>query len=140
MRKTVLYYCILLVGLAGVVGCGKSSNNDFVEVNTRYIEAMDAYTNDLDKAADADAIANAVNTFTDNMAELIPEMKKMQEKYVEWQDASKIPEDLKPLKEKADRVAEKVPMTFMKLMPYMQDPKVMAAMKRMQETMAKMGQ
>lgn len=139
MRKAVLF-CILLVGLAGMVGCGKSGNKDFVEVNTRYIEAMDAYATELDKAADADAVANAVNKFTDNMAEILPEMKKLQEKYVEWQDPSKIPEDLKPLSEKAEELAEKVPMSFMKLMPYMQDPKVMEAMKRMQETMAKMEQ
>lgn len=135
MRRKLLIG-IALVGLVGLFGCGKSSHSDFVEVNTRYIEAMDAYTTDLEKAGDAEAVAKAVNNFADQMAEIMPEMKKMHEKYADWNDESKMPEEMKPLAEKAEQVAEKIPQTFMKLMPYIQNPKVMQAMERLQQTMS----
>ncbi len=133
----ILLIGVALIGLVGLSGCGKSYD-DFVDVNTRYIDAMDDYTTDLEKAGDAEAVAKAVDRYADQMAEIIPEMKKLNEKYADWRDETKMPEELKPLSEKAEKVAEKIPQTFMKLMPYIQNPEVMAAMERLQQAMAKM--
>ncbi len=133
-----IYTSILLTGLLLFVGCSKSKYDDFVEVNTEYINAMDTYTNDLDQAKNADDMAKAIDQFAEKMDKLVPRMKALRDKYPEWSDETKVPEELKPLAEKAEEVARRLPQSFMRTMKYMQDPKVAAAMQRMQESMAKM--
>ena len=49
-----------------------------------------------------------------------------------------MPEDLQPLNDKAEKVAQSMAGTFMKSMQYMNDPKVRAAQENLQQTMMKM--
>lgn len=132
-----VYVTILLAGLLFFVGCGKKYD-DFVETNTAYVDAMESYTDDLDRAQSAEDVATAMDKYSEKLDKLIPKMKALMEKYPEWTDESKIPEELKPLSKKAEGLARRMPQTFMRAMRYMQDPKVSAAMQRLQETMQKM--
>ncbi len=137
MNKRLLT-CIILTGLLILLGCSKAKYDDFIEVNTKYIEAMDAYLSSLESAGDAGSVADAIETFAERMDVLAPEMKELRGKYVEWQDKSKMPKELKPLSEKAEQVAKRLPQTFMKSMQYMKDPRVAAAMEKLQSAMMKM--
>ena len=138
MRKLFFLVGIALVGMLSLSGCGKADYDDFVEVNTKFIEAMDEYTSSMDQASSAESVADAIEQFADTMETLAPEMKEIRGKYPEFQDKTQIPEKLRPLNEKAEQVAKRMPQTLMKSMQYMRDPKVIAAMQRLQESMVKM--
>lgn len=130
-----IYLTIALAGVLLCLGCSSAKNKDFIEVNTEYVEAMDAYAADLEKADNSEKVAAAIDSFAKKMEELAPKMKALRNKYPEWQDSTKVPEELKPLAKKAESVAQRLPQTFMKAMGHIQDPKVTAAMQRLQASM-----
>ena len=72
---------IVLVGFSMVAGCGGGSgHDDFVEVYTEFIESMEAYTADMEKAEDAEAVVDAIDNYAKRMEAWAPEMKKIKEK------------------------------------------------------------
>jgi len=138
MRNQYIWTGIALIGMLWFAGCSRTNYNDFIEVNTQLIDAMDVYTSDLEDANDAGSVADAIVQFADRMEVLAPEMKKLRTKYPEWSDKTKIPEELRALNEKAEMVMQRLPQSLMKSMQYMRDANVVSAMQRMQEAMSKM--
>lgn len=136
-------YKMLLVmalgSLLAMLGCGDGQDySDAVEINTKFVDAMESYIADIDKAEDADDVADAIEAYAQKVEELAPQMKEIAAKYPEWKDMGKVPEELKPIQEKAKQMASQIPNTFMKTMKYMTDAQVRDAHKRLQESMVKM--
>lgn len=136
-------YKMLLVmalgSLLALFGCGGGQDySDAVEINTKFVDAMESYIADIDKAENADDVAEAIEAYAQKVEELAPQMKAIAEKYPEWKDMDKVPEELKPIQEKAKQIASQIPNTFMKTMKYMTDAQVRDAHKRLQESMVKM--
>jgi hypothetical protein len=136
-------YKMLLVmalgSLLALLGC--SSGQDYseaVEINTKFIDAMESYIADIDKAENADDVADAIEAYAQKVEELAPQMKAIAAEHPEWKDMGKVPEELKPIQEKAKQIASQIPNTFMKTMKYMTDAQVRDAHKRLQESMVKM--
>jgi uncharacterized protein YjgD (DUF1641 family) len=127
--------CTLAILLL-ISGCaGKYA--DAKKVNKEYMELVKGYLDDLDKTESAQDAAKAINRFADGMQDLWPKMKALTEKYPELKDRDNIPEELKEMQAEAAEVGKKMGGSMMKLMPYMQDPEVQKAQKRLQETMMK---
>lgn len=119
-----------------IAGCaGKYA--DAKKVNKEYMALIQGYMDDLDKTQSAQDAAKAINRFADGMQDLWPKMKALTEKYPELTDRNNIPEELKEMQAEAEEVGKKMGGSMMKLMPYMQDPEVQKAQKRLQETMMK---
>ena len=137
MRKGLLlpFLCALAV-LFLVAGCaGKYA--DVKKVNKEYMGLVQGYVDDLDKTENAQDAAKAINRFADGMEDLWPKMKALSEKYPELKDRNNLPEELKEMQTEAAEVGKKMGGAMKKLMPYMQDPEVQKAQKRLQETMMK---
>jgi len=137
MRKGLLlpFLCALAV-LFLVAGCaGKYA--DVKKVNKEYMGLVQGYVDDLDKTENAQDAAKAINRFADGMEDLWPKMKALSEKYPELKDRNNLPEELKEMQTEAAEVGKKMGGVMMKLMPYMQDPEVQKAQKRLQEVMMK---
>ena len=125
--------CALAVLLL-IAGCaGKYA--DAKKVNKEYMALIRGYIDDLDKTENAQDAAKAINRFADGMQDLWPKMKALSEKYPELRDRDNVPEELRELQAEAEEVAKKMGSAMRKLMPYMQDPEVQKAQKRLQETM-----
>jgi seryl-tRNA synthetase len=138
MRYNVLTF-IALAALLALLGCGGGrDNSEAVEVNTRFVDAMESYIEGLDKAESAGDVADAIDAYAKKMEELAPQMKAIAEKHPEWKDMGKVPEELKPVQERVKQLAAQIPNTFMKTMKYMADDQVRDAQKRLQESMAKL--
>lgn len=130
---------VSLAVLMFMLGCGGGSDySDAVEINTKFVGAMESYIKDIDKAENADDVAGAIEAYAQQMEELAPQMKAIAAKHPEWKSMDKVPEELKPIQEKAKQIAAQIPNTFMKTMKYMTDAQVRDAHKRLQESMAKM--
>ena len=135
MKKGLLlpFLCALVV-LSLIAGCaGKYA--DAKKVNKEYMALIQGYIDDLDKTENAQDAAKAINRFADGMQDLWPKMKALSEKYPELRDRENVPEELKEMQTEAEEVGKKMGSAMMKLMPYMQDPEVQKAQKRLQETM-----
>ena len=130
----------MLVGIVlMMVACGGGKYNDVVEVNTRFVEAMQDYITSLDKAASAKEVAIAINWYADKIETLAPEMKAVQGKFTELASQGKdVPVELKALQQKSEALQQQVVGSYMNMMKYMMDSEVQKAHKRLQEAMMKM--
>jgi len=131
----VLFFSVLAFSLM-VAGCG-GKYSDAKKLNAEYVELVQVYMEDLDKADNAKAVAKAINRFADGMEGLWPKMQKLSEKYPELKDKKNPPEELQESQKAAQEMGVKMMGSMMKLMPYMNDPEVRKAQKRLQEAMGK---
>jgi predicted nuclease with TOPRIM domain len=130
---------VAVVGLLAVTftlsGCAdkyadvKKSQSEFVKITNEYVA-------DLENVSNAKGAAKAMNSYADDLEKLIPEMKKMTEKYSELDESDDVPSELMEMEKETEAAAFKMAGSFMKLMPYMNDPKVMEAQKRIASVMA----
>ena len=126
----------LFVALLTVAGCSsKGKYADAKQVQEDHIRATESYLSALDKAGSAAAVAKAMNSYADDMAKIMPKMKKIAEKYPELKPGNDVPEEFKELAQRAEQVGQKMGSMMMKVMPYMQDPEVQKAQQRMHECM-----
>jgi hypothetical protein len=134
-----LFPVMAIAALVAVLGCsGGQDYSDTVEINTKFIDAMGSYIEDIDKAESASDVADAIDAYAQKIDELAPQMKAIASQHPEWQDPGKVPEELKPVQDKAKQMASQIPNTFMKTMKYMTDAQVREAHQRLQQSMAKM--
>ena len=137
MKKKIVVLCLSLMVMSIItVGCGEKYS-DAKKMNEEYIALVEDYISELDKVANAKDAAKAINRFADGLEDLWPRMKKLSEKYPEIKDQSNQPEELKESQKKAEEMGKKMVGSMMKLMPYMVDPEVQQAQKRLGEVMLK---
>jgi HPt (histidine-containing phosphotransfer) domain-containing protein len=138
MRCKILFV-VALAALLSTFACGGGDDyGDAVKVNTKFVDAMQGYISDIDKADSASAVVTAIDTYAQEIEKLAPEMKAIAAMHPEWKDMDKVPEELKPLQEKVRKIAAQIPASLMKTMKYMMDTEVQEAHQRLQEAMAKM--
>ena len=135
-RLVLPLLCALAVSIL-MAGCGGKKYADAKKVNEEYMDLVQRYIDDLDKAENAEDAAKAMNRFADGMQDLWPKMKALSEKYPELKDRNQVPEELKETREEAQEMGKKMGSSMMKLVPYMNDPEVQKAQKRLQEIMMK---
>ena len=134
-----LFFAAAVVAVLALLACsGGSDQGDAVKVNTKFVDAMETYLNAIEKADSPSAVVDAVNAYAREIEELAPEFKAIAAKHPDWRDMHKAPEELRPIQEKAAKIAAQIPTTIMKTMQYMMDPQVQEAHQRLQEAMAKM--
>ena len=130
----------LLVSLSLFNGCGGKKYADAEEVLEEYTSIMNEFISELDKAGNAKDVAKAINNYADGMERLMPDMKKMEEKYPELSDSDNPPEELMELQKKTQASAQKFVGSMMKIAPYMNDPEVQKAQERMDAIMRNFGE
>ncbi len=130
MRLRSLPVLVLLPFL--LMACGKY--NDAIEVNTKFVNAMESYAQGLDGAKSADDVAQCINKFADEMEKLGPKIKAVNEKYPELQ-SQEMPEELKELEQRTMALQMQISGAMMKSMRYIMDSDVQAAQLRLQSVM-----
>jgi len=132
--KRLMMMAVCLLALTLAAGCG-GKYSDVKQVNEEYVEMVETYVADLEKADDKDDVVKAMNNFTDDLEEIWPRMRELAEKYPELENSDEPPEELKESMENAEKVGAKIASSFMKIMQYMDDPEVQAAQERMGRVM-----
>jgi hypothetical protein len=134
-----MFLSVALAALLSTLACGGGNDyGDAIKVNTKFVDAMEGYINDIDKADSASAVVAAMDAYAREIEKLAPEMKAIAAQHPEWKDMDKVPQELKPLQEKVRKIAAKIPASFMKTIKYMTDAQVQVAQQRLQEAMSKM--
>jgi hypothetical protein len=136
MKKN-LWISVLCVTalLVAMNGCGGGKYSDVIKVNTKYVALMERYADDIDKAADAGDVIEAMNRFADGIEPLMPQMDELLVKYPELNDRDKSPKELETSLKKTVAAGEKMIITFQKVTPYLEDPEVKKAFERISSVM-----
>ncbi|MBA3030272.1 MAG: hypothetical protein FP816_15875 [Desulfobacteraceae bacterium] len=133
LRKCLLFMFVITMG-ALFMACG-DKYGEAVDVNKQFAAAMEEYVMALDKAENAQAVANAMDDYTAKMEKIVPKMKSIADKYPELKTTTEVPEELRVSREKAEAAGGKMAGAMMKMVQYMTDPKVLEAQQRMQKAM-----
>ena len=136
MRKSVVVPVLCLVVLACLLSGCAGKYADVKKLNTKFVALTETYVADMDVANDAKAVARAMNRYADDLEKIWPRMTELSEKYPELQDKSDPPEALKESQQEAEAVGRKMGGTFMKVMPFMNDPDVKKAQERLGAVMS----
>jgi soluble cytochrome b562 len=130
----VLIFALIL----SFVACGGGNNPK--AVMQQGVDALSDMVNALEKADSADAIADALNNYSDTMEKLAPKLKKITEDNPELKNMNKggkVPDEYKDLQEQGKTLGMRMMSAFQKIAKYAQDPKVAEANKRFQTAMQK---
>ncbi|MCP5106835.1 MAG: hypothetical protein GY950_25855 [bacterium] len=136
--KKIIFIAVLGLVLYGLTACGGGKYAEPKDVLEKYVTAMEDVINAFDKAGDADAVAAALNKYSDYMKDLGPKLKEMSEKYPELSNKDNPPEELLPLVERLNAAMGKFEGAMAKVGQYATDPKVMEAQKKFMEAMSSM--
>ena len=126
--------CLGIWTLTGLCGGGKYS--DAKPIIEEMAVSLEKFVLGLEKASDANAVAAALDAYSDVIVKLAPKAKAVMEKYPELKEETMHPEELKPLLTRMDDLAKRLAGLFGKIGQYSEDPKVKAALERWEKTMA----
>ena len=139
MKSHNIYILVSLIApLILLNGCGGGKYSDAKKVTNEYADAMDDFSTAINKSNSAGDVAKAMDSFTDKMAKIAPELKKIQEKYPELQGMTTPPKELEESKKRIEEVTQKYTSSMMKLAQYVNDPQVQKAQERMSQVMQKL--
>ena len=139
MRNVTIRVMIALAAVFLLIpGCG-GKYDDAIAVNDQFVEAVETYCSEMEKAEGTDDIAGALNNFAAEVEKLAPKMKAVAEKYPELNAPDQIPDELKESQARAAEVGMKMAGHMMKAAANMRDAGVKEAQIRMQKALASMG-
>lgn len=139
MKKLISFSLSVLIVLSFVSTFAIAGKYDEVaEAMTTYSNVMMGFATDMEKAANAEDVAAAMNKFGDGMEKLLPVLIDVMKKYPEIKDTKNPPEELKPLVEKIENeVMQKFMASMMKIAEYAEAEPVIKAQERLQKIMVK---
>ncbi len=130
--KTLIPTMIILITIFFLTSCGGGGMYaDVIALNKQYVKLMETYVADIDKADNANKVAEAMNRYADGLEKIWPQMMELEKKYPELQDEANQPEELQTSLEELQFVAEDMIGTFQKTLPYVEDPEVIKAQERL---------
>ena len=124
---------MLAVALVAMLASCAPKYADLNDVMGKMIAATDTLVADVDKAADAKAMAAAVTAYTEALKAQQGKFKEVMAKYPELKDAKEPPKELKANVDKLNAMGEKLMAAMGKLQTYAADPEVQAAVQKMTE-------
>ncbi len=120
-----------------VTGCSSNGSSEAKSIIKNQANVTEDYVNGLTDAESADDMVAAIEHYTEGMKKLIPELKEFQKNYPEYQQG-KMPEGMEADIKRLEAASAKIPGAMMKMVSYMMDGKVQAAMEQMGQEMSKL--
>ena len=134
MKKIAVLSLCLVMLTSVLVGCaGKYA--DVKRVNAQFVRTTEEYIAKLEKADSAARVAQAMNSYADEMEKVWPRMQKAAERYPELKNRSDPPKGLEECQRESEAIGKQMAGTFMKIMPYISDPEVARAQERLAKIM-----
>jgi hypothetical protein len=125
----VLVFCALLAPAACRKGDRFESSRRLL---TRYADALDAFSEAVDKAKDSKPIAAALDLFVDTAWSLAPQIKDLGKSRPEMSAESGLPADMGALLTRVDASHARMLAAMTKVMQYADDPAIPAARARLE--------
>ena len=135
ISKWMIIFC-MVVFIFGTIACGGGKYADAKKVIAKSNKTLEGFLGKMDKANDAEAVAAALTSFTNEMEKIVPEMKKLEEKYPEFKDNQGPPAELGEEGKKMMELWGKFGTVMMKIQQYADDPEVKKAQDKLQNLMS----
>jgi len=137
-RKVVVSILVVLAVFA-LAACG-GKYSDAIDISEKQLDAMEAYTDRLEKADSKETIIAAMNDFGAKMEKITAKAKGLREKYPElYKPGAEMPEEFAEIQKKTETVVNRMTAASMKTVQYMMDPEVQKAMMNMNAAMMNSG-
>jgi len=121
-----------------VIACGGKYDEVESTLND-YADAMEDYIGRMEKADSAEAVAKAMQDYTEKVIDLTPRLQEMNRNFPELATDKDAPEELKTVSRRLAELGTKLQPAIMKTMPYMMDPQVQQAMAAQTRAMEQAG-
>ena len=132
--KLMIGLCVI-VFIFGTISCGGGKYGDAKKVVSKTNKVLEGFLAKMDKADNAKAVASAVTGFASEMEKILPDMKKLEEKYPELQGAQGVPQELGEEGVKMMELWGKFASVMMKIQEYADDPEVQKAQEKLENVM-----
>ena len=139
-NRIYLHSAICIVIIFGLFACGGGKYAEAEKVMKKQADIGIAYVNDLERANSAKDVAKAIDTYTDEMEELIPDINKMMKDLPEVLNQEAPPKELAEESAQVAEASEKIQKASKKLFQYITNPEVQKALERMSVVMQKLNQ
>ena len=134
ISKWIIGLCVV-VFIFGTIACGGGKYGDAKKAVSKSNKVLEGFLAKMDKADDAKTVAAAVTAFASEMEKIVPEMKKLEEKYPELKGAQGIPPELGEEGKKMMELWGKFASVMMKIQEYADDPEVQQAQEKLESVM-----
>lgn len=137
VARGMVLWLVVLFGMGIFAGCG-DKYSDVIKVNKKFIAVMEDFSAAMDTVESAEDAVSALDAMAESMEELAPEIKALNEKFPELRTREGLPEELASLQTEAEQAGRNYANSVMQLMPYMTDPQVQEAQRRVARAMSQM--
>jgi hypothetical protein len=137
MKKTkwMIGLCVV-VFIFGSIACGGGKYADAKKTVAKSNKALEGFLGKMDEVDNAKDVAAALTGFAIEMEKIVPEMKKLEEKYPELKGSQGVPEELGEEGKKMMELWGKFASVMMKIQQYGDDPDVQKAQEKLENIMS----
>ncbi|MGB3862395.1 MAG: hypothetical protein WA915_09940 [Candidatus Aminicenantaceae bacterium] len=135
--KTTKWMSVLcaVVFIFGTIACGGGKYADAKKVVAKSNKVLEGFLGKMDKVDNAKDVAAALTGFTSEMEKIVPELKKLEEKYPDLRGSQGVPEELGEEGKKMMELWGKFASVMMKIQEYGDDPEVQKAQEKFEDIM-----
>lgn len=136
LKSVLALLCVTIL----VAACGGGAAGPKATME-KFAGVMENLGDSMTKAETAADVAKALESYTDAMEKLIPEMKAVNEQHPELKNLGKggeVPAEYKEIMERIEKAGQSMGAAMMKMGQFYQDEAVQKAQKRFTEVMAKL--
>jgi len=134
-RTKLMIGLVVVMFLFGTIACGGGKYGDAKQAISKSNKALEGFLAKMDKADNAKTVAAAVTGFASEMEKIVPEMKKLEEKYPELRGSQGVPAELGEEGKKMMELWGKFASVMMKIQQYADDPEVQKAQEKLEGVM-----
>lgn len=124
-----------VVFIFGTIACGGGKYADAKKVVAKSNKVLEGFLGKMDKVDNAKDVAAALTGFTSEMEKIVPELKKLEEKYPDLRGSQGVPEELGEEGKKMMELWGKFASVMMKIQEYGDDPEVQKAQEKLEDIM-----
>ncbi|MFC2164921.1 hypothetical protein ACFLT2_07995 [Acidobacteriota bacterium] len=132
--KWMVVLCVV-VFIFGTIACGGGKYADAKKAVAKSNKTVAGFLEKMDKADNAKDVATAVTGFASEMEKIVPEMRKLEEKFPELKSSQGVPEELGEEGKKMMELWGKFASVMMKIQQYADDPEVQKAQEKLESVM-----
>jgi len=132
--KWMIVFCVV-VFIFGTISCGGGKYADAKKAVAKSNKTLAGFLEKMDKADNAKDVAAAVTGFASEMEKIVPEMRKLEEKFPELKGSQGVPEELGEEGKKMMELWGKFASVMIKIQQYADDPEVQKAQEKLESVM-----
>ena len=128
-------WMVVAAATVALLACGGGKYSEVEQVLNDEIDLMQTFIDKMEAADTTDAVADALNGYSEGMQDLIPRLQKLAEEFPEIKTQEDLPPELAQKLAKVDQLMDNMQGAIIKTMQYVHSPAVQEAMENFGRSM-----